>query len=161
RGVSRYEYVHARTEFHDAEALSRAYVVAAREPAHDAPRQHADDLPRDDRLASVIDPDLAPLVHASRVMTIRRQKSSRRHGHACHASRHGYSVDVDVHRRQKDADLFPRSWRRAVRDDIARDEHASVRRREDVVVRQRGWRDAVRIAKEEREERREHEQSDA
>ena len=30
--------------------------------AHDAPREDADDLPRDDRLAVVIDPDLAALV---------------------------------------------------------------------------------------------------
>ena len=43
--------------------------------ADDAPRQHADDLPRDDRLAAVIDPDLAALVHGRGVVAVRGQKS--------------------------------------------------------------------------------------
>src|SRR5215472_13262508 len=85
-GIVRYEHIHARAELHDAETLPRTNFVAASEPAHDAPRQHADDLTRHDRLAVVIDPDLAALIHTSRVMTIRGKKPSRRHGHTRHAA---------------------------------------------------------------------------
>ena len=47
---------------------------AGRDPAHHAPREHADDLPRDDRLTAVVDPDLAPLVCGPRVVAVGRQK---------------------------------------------------------------------------------------
>ena len=48
-----------------AEAIAGAHVRARLHAADDAARQDADDLPRDDRLSAVIDPDLAALVARS------------------------------------------------------------------------------------------------
>ena len=76
RRVLRDEHVHARAELHDAEPLPRPHFVTAGEPADDAARQHADNLPRHDRLAAVIDPDLAALVDAACVVPVRREKAS-------------------------------------------------------------------------------------
>ena len=53
--------------------------------ADDAARQHADDLPGDDRLAAVIDPDLAALVRRARVVPVRRQEPAGRERHPRHA----------------------------------------------------------------------------
>ena len=42
--------------------------------AHDAPREDADDLPKDDGEAAVIDPDFAALVGRRGVVVVRRQE---------------------------------------------------------------------------------------
>src|SRR5258708_40102501 len=78
RRARRQKDVHARPEFHDAEAVAGANVRAVLSTADDAPREHADDLPRDDGLSLVIDPDLAALVRRSGVFAIRRKKLPRR-----------------------------------------------------------------------------------
>ena len=54
--VMRQEHVHPRSELHHAEAIAGRHHVAFPDPAHDAPRQDADDLPDDDRLATVVEP---------------------------------------------------------------------------------------------------------
>src|SRR5687767_3280100 len=63
-----------------------------------------------------------------------------------HPARHGRAVDMHVHRRQKDADLFPLTRGRGLRIRRSRDEHAAVCRRQ-----HEGWvlrRVSIRIAKE-------------
>ena len=54
-----------------------AHVGARLDAADHAPRQDPDDLPRDDRLAAVVDPDLAALVHRRGVVAIRRAETAR------------------------------------------------------------------------------------
>src|SRR5258708_23306525 len=47
RRARRQKDVHARPEFHDAEAVAGAHLRAVLRTADDAPREHADNLPRD------------------------------------------------------------------------------------------------------------------
>ena len=47
----RQEHVHPRSEFHQPDALAALELVALGDAADDPARQHADDLPEDDRLA--------------------------------------------------------------------------------------------------------------
>ena len=139
--------------------IAGVHAGAFLEPAHDAPRQDADDLTRHDRLALVVDPDLAALVDRCRFGAVRRKEASSGQHHSRDAPGRGHAVHVHVHRRQEDADLTPASWRnpgrRGLRHRLAGHEHFPVRRRQHVVVG-RGGRDMpVRIPEEEREEQRE------
>ena len=124
------EHVHARAEFHDAEAIAGAHVGARLHAADDAAREDADDLPRDDRLPAVIDPDLAALVRRAGVVAIGRQKAARRVADVRDAPGRRDAVHVHVHRRQEDADLLPVAGRRAGATAPAGDEHAAVSRRQ-------------------------------
>ena len=153
--------VHPRTELHDAEPIAGAHFVADARAAHHAAREHADDLPRHDHLAAVIDPDLAPLVRAAGLVAVGGEKSSGQVVDGRDAPGRRDAVDVHVHRRQEDADLLP--WhparrRRRVRHRRPGDQHAAVRgRQHDIRIRRR---DSVRITKEENEEQPEDDERD-
>ena len=75
-GVRRQEDVHARSEFHQADPLAAFELLPFADAAHDPPREDADDLPDDDGLAVVVDPDLVQLV-VVRGFVVRRQELAR------------------------------------------------------------------------------------
>jgi hypothetical protein len=149
RRRQRQEQVDARPEFHDAEALTETDGLSGCQSRHDPSRENADDLPADDDRAVLIEPHLGPLVELAGIHAVRRQEFPRMVLHPRHAPGNRRAVDVDIHRRQKDADLLPLPGRRAGAGRRANDHHAAVRRRHD---EPRILGAAVRIAKEERKE---------
>ena len=82
RALGRHEDVHARAEFHQAEAVSGASPIARHDAADHAPREHADDLAADDGAAVAIDPDLGALVLRAGLGPVGRQEAARLIGDA-------------------------------------------------------------------------------
>src|SRR5215203_7254373 len=103
----RQEHIHARAEFHDAEALPCFEGGARLHSAHDTARENADNLPEYDGQAAMIDPDFAALVGGRRVMMIRRQELAFAKVDFRDPARYGRAVHMHIHGREKDADLLP------------------------------------------------------
>src|SRR5690242_16946709 len=76
RGAWRDEDIHPRAELHDAESLPRPHHVALFDPADDAPRQYADNLAHDNRLALMVNRDLGVFVEIPRIVPVRGQETA-------------------------------------------------------------------------------------
>jgi hypothetical protein len=144
--VGRQKHVHARTELHDAEPLAGLQIGARLHTAHDAPREDADDLPKDYRQAAVINPHLAPFVRRRGIRVICGQEPALAKSDFRDSAGNRAAVDVHIGRRKENADLLPLAGRRGLGIGWSGYEHTAIGRRQHQVRVLR--RDAVGIAKE-------------
>ena len=122
----------------------------AGDPTDDPTSQDPHDLPADDGLPSVIDPDFVPFVLGGRILSVRRQEPARTIRDPGDAPAHRHAIDVDIQRRQKNTHLLPLSRRRRIWLSVTRVQYLAVSRgnhRPGI-----GRRVTVRISKEERKQ---------
>ena len=95
----RYEDVHPRTELHHPETIAGVHRRTFADPAHDAAREDADDLPNDNGLTVMIDRDLGVLVQVASFRALARQEAAGMILHLGHPPTDRHAIHVHVHRR--------------------------------------------------------------
>ena len=131
----------------------RATVMPGPEAADHPAREHADDLPENNRLPRVLDTDFAALVLYARAAVVGGQEPPGTVRHIDHPTTDRRTVDVHVERRQEDADLLPAPFRRRARVGGPGVQDPAVGRRQHGIERDVGRLPPIGIAKEEREYR--------